>query len=126
MTCPMEIFYISFGSAYRTTEFHYDGLGMRVRSIRHPAFPDLVDGRGWVRVVASSRKRAAYLAKFYLRNEYCGIYDDTSMWDRMMEGGYYESNPGRLIDSLGSLELAVIDDDGIRWNARIHSKAEVA
>jgi hypothetical protein len=109
-------FYASFGSGYRRTELDYDDMGVSQKPSRHPVFPDKIDGRGYVEVIASSVGRARYLARTYFRNEYSGIYITTDMWDRWDSG--YRSSAASFLRENGTLVLGVLDEDGLHWEKK--------
>ncbi len=112
------IWYASFGSGYRRTEWAYEQDGMSRRANRHPIFPDKVDGRGYVEVEAIDRGRARYLADFYLKRQYAGLYVDTSMWTEWLaRDTYYSGGITEFLRDNGTLRLGVIDEDGLRWDA---------
>lgn len=113
-------FYASFGSGYRTTEYAYGDDGVSRKATRHPVFPDRIDGRGYVRIVAKSRGRARYLASVYFKNEYAGLYDDLSMWAAWMNRAQgYENSPVTFLRRHGSLLLGTItEDNGLQWEPR--------
>src|SRR5690606_30027667 len=93
-----------------------DDMGISRLAARHPVFPDRIDGRGYVEVIATDMGRARYLADFYFERGYAGLHTDTRMWDDWANRSGYHSSPSTFeFENGGTLLLGRVDEHGLHW-----------